>query len=154
MRKKSFLAGMFCGVVLTGANMGAAFAAPPEERPGNGAQAFSYDYCQPYDSGTLCASGQSVYQTRETPSGNIIVEINDRYYYSVTTPDCSYNNTGQDHSTFLLSNDGSETSHGVQSFDFNTSCFGTTEHCTFYNNVAFVNGELHVVKEEYVCEPV
>jgi hypothetical protein len=142
---KALVAGLFAAL---------AFATPAAADPGNGAQALSYDYCQQDGPTTFCAHGHSVYQTTETPSGNIIVQLNDRYYYSFTGPDCNYNNTGQDHSHARFTADGSETSHAVQAFDFNQSCFGITEHCTFIHNVSFVHGELHVVKDEYVCEPV
>jgi hypothetical protein len=122
--------------------------------PGTGAQVINYDYCQPSGSVTLCAHGHSVYTTTPTPSGNVSLGIEDSYYYSVDGPDCHYDNTGQDHEHALLTQDEFQQSHVVQSFDINSSCFGMSEHCTFYDNVAFTNGEARAYKYEYVCEPV
>ena len=128
-------------------------AAPAAAAPGEGAEAFKYEYCQADDLTTFCAKGHSVYQTTETPSGNVKVVVNTSYYYSVSAPDCNYDNTGQDHYTYLLTPEEFQQSHTVQSFDFHSSCFGTVEHCTFYNNIAFANGEVRAEKSEYVCEP-
>lgn len=78
------------------------FVASALAAPGNGAQVIDYNYCQLDGGNTLCANGKSVYQTTQTPLGNTVVAVNDRYHYSVDGPGCHYANTGQDHYTYLL----------------------------------------------------
>lgn len=143
------LMGLLAGLALSLVSITPAVAAAS-----TGAQVINYNYCQPDGDGTLCANGHSVYNTTTTPSGNISLIFEDYYHYSVDAPGCHYDNTGQDHGNTLIAAGDTQQSHGVQFFDFNTSCFGAPQHCTFYSNIAIANGQVRAVKYEYICEPV
>ncbi len=119
----------------------------------NGAQVIHYDYCNPDGfGGTFCASGRSIYQTTETPSGNVVAVANTNYTFSDSGPDCSYATSGQDHNTSVLTSDGYRQAHGVQSIDSSFSCNGQTERCVSTFNIAYAAGVIRHDKQETTCE--